>query len=214
MEWMGVLNEWCVGNKWKECHGLCNTHTILTVYTSLAVPARTVLYSPCTVHWSIVHRPFADGSPQAGGRGGTVYDLFGVSNHHGSLTGGHYTAYTKVSGASGGGGGGSGGGGGGGGGGDGQWYLFNDSNTTPVVDPIQVVTSAAYVLFYQQRGSGGHGGGGSGGGGGGGGSSARGGRPRGGVGVRPGRAGGGGAGEMRTDNVAAAERAIQELSLL
>ena len=80
-----------------------------------------------------------------------MYDLFGVSNHHGSLTGGHYTAYTKVSGASGGGGGGSGGGGGGGGGGDGQWYLFNDSNTTPVVDPIQVVTSAAYVLFYQRR---------------------------------------------------------------
>jgi ubiquitin carboxyl-terminal hydrolase 4/11/15 len=37
----------------------------------------------------------------------SVYDLYAVVNHYGSLNGGHYTAYAKNN--------------------DGNWYDFNDS---------------------------------------------------------------------------------------
>ena len=40
----------------------------------------------------------------------TVYDLYAVSNHFGSLNGGHYTAHAK--------------------GIDGEWYDFNDSRVS------------------------------------------------------------------------------------
>ena len=62
--------------------------------------------------------------------GPLIYDLYGVSNHSGSLSYGHYTAYCK--------------------GEDEQWYYFNDS----MVDKINesyVVSEEAYVLFYKRR---------------------------------------------------------------
>ena len=40
----------------------------------------------------------------------TVYDLYAVTNHFGSLNGGHYTAYGKNP--------------------DGNWYDFNDSQVS------------------------------------------------------------------------------------
>ena len=42
----------------------------------------------------------------------TVYDLYAVTNHFGSLNGGHYTAYGKND-------------------VDGNWYNFNDSSVSP-----------------------------------------------------------------------------------
>ena len=60
-----------------------------------------------------------------------VYDLYAVSNHFGSLGGGHYTAYAQV---------------------DGEWYDFDDSRVTKLDDPNKVKTPAAYVLFYRLRG--------------------------------------------------------------
>lgn len=56
------------------------------------------------------------------------YDLFAVSNHYGSLTGGHYTAcvrddYTN------------------------KWHYFDDSKFS-LCDENKVVTKAAYNLFY------------------------------------------------------------------
>lgn len=65
-----------------------------------------------------------------------VYDLFAVSNHFGSLGGGHYTAFAKVPGPA---------------GGPAQWYCFDDSHVSPVADEADVKTSAAYVLFYRRR---------------------------------------------------------------
>jgi len=60
-----------------------------------------------------------------------LYDLYGISNHMGSLNGGHYTAYCKNS-------------------MDGEWYEFNDSQVT-VVSASELCTSNAYLLFYRRR---------------------------------------------------------------
>ena len=59
----------------------------------------------------------------------TKYDLYGVTNHFGSLHGGHYTAFGKN---------------------DGSWYHFNDSSVSKALES-EVVSSAAYILFYRRR---------------------------------------------------------------
>ena len=58
------------------------------------------------------------------------YRLFAVSNHYGTLNGGHYTAFAKNR-------------------LNGKWYLFNDSRCTAVVQE-EVRTSSAYMLFYER----------------------------------------------------------------
>eukprot|EP01132_Coremiostelium_polycephalum_P009067 gene9067-11105_t len=59
------------------------------------------------------------------------YNLFAVSNHYGSLSGGHYTAYalnhTEKT-----------------------WYKFDDSSVSQVHNVNDIITSAAYVLFYRR----------------------------------------------------------------
>lgn len=60
-----------------------------------------------------------------------VYDLFAISNHHGGLGGGHYTAYAKNF-------------------HNGKWYNFNDAMVNEV-NESEIVTSSAYVLFYKRR---------------------------------------------------------------
>ena len=61
-----------------------------------------------------------------------LYDLYAVSNHFGSLNGGHYTASALNS-------------------LDEKWYDFNDSSVSPIRDPEDVVNRAGYVLFYRRR---------------------------------------------------------------
>ncbi len=60
-----------------------------------------------------------------------IYDLYAVSNHYGSLNGGHYTAFCRnpI---------------------DNKWYEFDDSSVSRI-DPSSAVTKAAYVLFYKRR---------------------------------------------------------------
>jgi len=60
-----------------------------------------------------------------------VYDLYAVSNHYGSMGGGHYTAYALNKNTN-------------------KWYKFDDSYVTEVDEP-QVVSSSGYVLFYRRR---------------------------------------------------------------
>lgn len=60
-----------------------------------------------------------------------VYDLYAVSNHYGSMGGGHYTAYALNKSSN-------------------KWYKFDDSYVTEV-DENQVVASSGYVLFYRRR---------------------------------------------------------------
>ena len=59
------------------------------------------------------------------------YDLYAVSNHYGSLNGGHYTATAYNSEAK-------------------KWFDFNDSSVSGTsVD--EVVSAGAYLLFYRRR---------------------------------------------------------------
>ncbi|KAL1324944.1 hypothetical protein HN51_035045 [Arachis hypogaea] len=57
------------------------------------------------------------------------YMLYAISNHYGSMGGGHYTAFVHH-------------------GGD-QWYDFDDSNVHPI-SKEKIKSSAAYVLFYRK----------------------------------------------------------------
>eukprot|EP01119_Soliformovum_irregulare_P010385 TRINITY_DN254_c0_g1_i1.p1 TRINITY_DN254_c0_g1~~TRINITY_DN254_c0_g1_i1.p1 ORF type:complete len:927 (-),score=294.62 TRINITY_DN254_c0_g1_i1:361-3141(-) len=60
-----------------------------------------------------------------------MYDLYAVSNHFGSMGGGHYTAYAKNENKN-------------------RWYGFNDSSVSEVSES-EVKTASAYVLFYRRR---------------------------------------------------------------
>lgn len=60
-----------------------------------------------------------------------LYDLIAVSNHYGSLGGGHYTAYAKNSETN-------------------RWYYFNDSSVSEAEEK-DVVSKQAYVLYYLKR---------------------------------------------------------------
>lgn len=61
-----------------------------------------------------------------------IYDLYGVSNHFGSLNGGHYTAYGYNE-------------------PKGKWYEFNDSSVSGVSKVEEIVSPGAYILFYRRR---------------------------------------------------------------
>ncbi|MQM04952.1 hypothetical protein Taro_037752 [Colocasia esculenta] len=60
----------------------------------------------------------------------SLYTLYAVSNHYGSMGGGHYTAFVHHA-------------------GDGRWYDFDDRHVLPISEE-SVKTSAAYVLFYKK----------------------------------------------------------------
>ncbi|CAH1392970.1 unnamed protein product [Nezara viridula] len=59
------------------------------------------------------------------------YDLVGVINHYGTLSGGHYTAYCKNQKSEG-------------------WYCYDDDNVTPIRSE-DILGQAAYVLFYMRN---------------------------------------------------------------
>jgi hypothetical protein len=59
-----------------------------------------------------------------------MYDLYAVTNHFGSLNGGHYTAFGKNP--------------------DGNWYNFNDSQVSSA-GIKNICSSSAYLLFYRRR---------------------------------------------------------------
>eukprot|EP00347_Sterkiella_histriomuscorum_P015219 403357853 len=61
-----------------------------------------------------------------------LYDLYAVSNHYGSLSFGHYTAYAKNHET-------------------GRWYDYNDSNVSECHSSSEVVSGAAYVLYYVRK---------------------------------------------------------------
>jgi len=87
------------------------------------------------VQWDL--RPFVK-SRSSQEQGAQCYDLYAVSNHHGGLGSGHYTAYAQSrfggqedNAAS--------------------WYEFNDSQTTPISpQTLQANSASAYLLFYNR----------------------------------------------------------------
>jgi ubiquitin C-terminal hydrolase len=60
------------------------------------------------------------------------YDLYGIVNHSGSPSGGHYISYTKnmIT---------------------GDFYEFNDSRVSQVKNPQAIVNPGAYLLFYEKK---------------------------------------------------------------
>ena len=63
-----------------------------------------------------------------------VYDLYGVVNHTGSLTCGHYTAVCKSE--------------------TDRWFVYNDSEVHPVSNVEEKLAACArtcYVLFYKRQ---------------------------------------------------------------
>lgn len=59
-----------------------------------------------------------------------IYDLIGVCNHSGGVSGGHYTSFVRDNNC---------------------WYLCNDTQITNVSDEQQIITPKAYCLFYKKR---------------------------------------------------------------
>ncbi|XP_026506477.1 ubiquitin carboxyl-terminal hydrolase 31 [Terrapene carolina triunguis] len=78
-------------------------------------------------HWSPWRRPYGLGRDPED----YVYDLYAVCNHHGTMQGGHYTAYCKNS-------------------VDGLWYCFDDTDVQQLAEN-EVCKQTAYILFYQRR---------------------------------------------------------------
>jgi ubiquitin C-terminal hydrolase len=60
-----------------------------------------------------------------------IYDLYAVSNHMGSIDGGHYYSYVKSL-------------------EDSKWYNMNDSHVSSI-DEKNIINQNAYVLFYKLR---------------------------------------------------------------
>jgi ubiquitin carboxyl-terminal hydrolase 4/11/15 len=59
-----------------------------------------------------------------------LYDLYAISNHMGTLGGGHYIAHAKNA--------------------DGNWYSYNDSHCSRVSES-NLKSTSAYLLFYRRR---------------------------------------------------------------
>ena len=60
-----------------------------------------------------------------------VYELYGVCNHSGGVSGGHYTAYVKNA--------------------NGKWYHFNDTSVSEVGMNESIISPKAYCLFYRKK---------------------------------------------------------------
>ena len=58
------------------------------------------------------------------------YDLYGICNHSGGVSGGHYTAFVKNA--------------------NGNWYHYNDTNVSQVKES-NIKTNMAYCLFYRKK---------------------------------------------------------------
>jgi ubiquitin carboxyl-terminal hydrolase 8 len=60
-----------------------------------------------------------------------IYELYGIVNHIGDLSGGHYTANIKTP--------------------DNNWYCFNDRQVRPIKDTDELITPHAYCFFYRKK---------------------------------------------------------------
>jgi ubiquitin C-terminal hydrolase len=62
-----------------------------------------------------------------------IYDLYGICNHSGSVSGGHYTSFVKNA--------------------NGKWYHFNDTSVAEVSNLSYLISPKAYCLFYRKNSS-------------------------------------------------------------
>ena len=90
-------------------------------------------FSHYTKNNSLVEFPIENLSMEkyiCGPKKNSNYDLFAVSQHYGSMGGGHYTAVCKNI--------------------DGNWYKYDDENCSPTQNE-DICTEEAYVLFYRRQ---------------------------------------------------------------
>lgn len=59
-----------------------------------------------------------------------MYSLYGVANHSGGTSGGHYNSYVKNA--------------------NGKWYNFNDTNVSEI-KVFDIISPKAYLLFYSKK---------------------------------------------------------------
>jgi ubiquitin C-terminal hydrolase len=59
-----------------------------------------------------------------------IYDLYGVCNHSGGVSGGHYTSYVKNA--------------------NGKWYEFNDTRVNEITE-ASVISQKSYCFFYRKK---------------------------------------------------------------
>ena len=59
-----------------------------------------------------------------------IYDLYGVCNHSGGVSGGHYTCYVKNA--------------------NGKWYEFNDTRVNEIAES-SVISQKSYCFFYRKK---------------------------------------------------------------
>jgi len=118
-----------------KCKSPQTAHKKLTIHK---IPAILVSYSCRDKLSTSISFPI-DGlnlSPYASaeyaGAKPAIYDLFAVSNHVGSLFGGHYFAHCRNQGT-------------------GDWFCYNDEKVSAIQDPSRICSSSAYLLFYQRR---------------------------------------------------------------
>ncbi len=60
-----------------------------------------------------------------------IYNLYGVCNHIGGITGGHYTSFVKNNSE--------------------QWLLCNDTNINLLKNDFSIISEQAYCLFYRKK---------------------------------------------------------------
>jgi ubiquitin carboxyl-terminal hydrolase 4/11/15 len=80
---------------------------------------------------SLEMNPFVN----SGNQPRALYDLYAVSNHYGSLNGGHYTAFCHnfI---------------------ENNWYEFDDTGVSLIKNHQNIVGKQAYVLFYKLKSKG------------------------------------------------------------
>jgi len=61
-----------------------------------------------------------------------TYNLFGISNHSGTVYSGHYIAQCKHPFTN-------------------EWHEFNDSSVHRIIDNSIIISANAYVLFYERN---------------------------------------------------------------
>jgi ubiquitin C-terminal hydrolase len=61
---------------------------------------------------------------------GTCYDLFGVCNHLGTVSGGHYTCFVRNK---------------------DQWVEYDDEEASIIDDINTIVSDKGYILFYRRH---------------------------------------------------------------
>ena len=60
----------------------------------------------------------------------SLYDLCAISQHYGSLSSGHYTAFCKNG---------------------GEWYNFDDEKVSKIVNINQIISKGAYILIFRKK---------------------------------------------------------------